>query len=147
MLNVKFNQAIKPAHSFKQQHLVQENFETATWFNIINCQQATTESHFYHQVCHNAANKKKWILLINPDNEALEQVSKQSKAHNKVLRLNVNKVKVDIDNITAALARGNCEQVIICNPLLSTAEIAKLKHCAEQGKTKCIILNTKPTLH
>jgi len=91
--------------------------------------------------------ENKWVLVLTPQTNSLEQLNSSSNIDtSKVLQVNTNKVKINIKNVKTALSKGNCAAVVLCNASLKESELEKLTSYAQQGKTRCIVLNNK-TLH
>ena len=91
---------------------------------------------------------RKWILMINPEDYSLEQLSKANKIDpSKILKVNTNKKRINLNNIESVLCNGNCSAVILCNPCLEREELKLLKQYARKGKTACIVLTNAQHLH
>ncbi|WP_281557166.1 SulA-like leucine-rich domain-containing protein [Thalassomonas sp. RHCl1] len=118
------------------------------WLNIKNIESQQQCSKQYTDICQQHYQQKKWILVINPEKNALECLSDSTWLDtSKILQVNTNKVKVNLENIEKALSKGNCAAVILSNASLAQAELSHLADCARKGKTPCFILKSSHTLH
>ncbi|WDE09716.1 SulA-like leucine-rich domain-containing protein [Thalassomonas haliotis] len=118
------------------------------WLNIKNIENQQQCSKQYSDICQQHYQQKKWILVINPEKNALEGLCDSSCLDtSKILQVNTNKVKVNLENIEKALSKGNCAAVILSNASLAQAELSHLADCAREGKTPCFILKNTTTLH
>jgi cell division inhibitor SulA len=105
-------------------------------------------SQQYLDICQKHNLENKWILIINPQNNSLDQLNNSTDINtSKVLRINTNKVKINIKNIETALSKGNCAAVVLCNAGLNENELIELITYARKGKTQCIVLNNHKTIH
>jgi len=105
-------------------------------------------SQQYVDICQQHSLENKWILMINPQNDSLDQLNNSNDIDtSKVLRVNTNKVKINIKNVETALSKGNCAAVVLCNACLNESELIELITYAQQGKTQCIVLNNNKTIH
>lgn len=121
---------------------------STNWLDIRESSNELELIQQYADICqqHNISNK--WILMINPENNSLEQLTSKYQINtSKILRVDTNKVKISINNIQTALSKGNCSAVILCNASLKQYELSQLTECAKQGKTQCIILKKNITVH
>ncbi|WP_206485541.1 hypothetical protein [Thalassotalea sp. G2M2-11] len=114
---------------------------TTNWVDIRNVNDVSNWSAQYEDICLQHKINKKWILLIDPEDQSIEQLSK---AHHidtsKILKVNSHKGKVNIKNLGAALSKGNCSAIILSNPQLEENELQTLRHFAALGQTACIVL-------
>lgn len=102
---------------------------------------------FYTRICQQHAVDNKWVLMVSPDENQLAHLSKHSQLDtSKVLKINANKVNVNIEKIISTLKKGNCAAVILPNTLLEDKHLEQLYKSAQLGRTQCIIVNKK-TLH
>lgn len=112
----------------------------------LNIDDSLTEQ--YANICQQHEINKKWILMINPEDQTLEKLTKTNKVDcSKILKVNTNKTRVNLKNIESALCKGNCSAVILCNPSLKNDELEQLNRCAIQGRTACVVLTDKQQLH
>ena len=109
------------------------------WLDIKEQMNDFELSQQYIDICQKHSLENKWILVLTPKTNSLEQL-------NSSTHINTNKVKINIKNVKTALSKGNCAGVILCNANLKESELKKLTTYAQQGKTQCIVLNNK-TLH
>lgn len=117
------------------------------WFNVKNVENKHEVSRQYLDICQRHQEHKKWILVINPENGSLAPLSgSESVDTSKILRVNVNKVKVQMCDIETALSKGNCSAVILCNATFEQAQISQLAACAMKGKTECIVIKNIETM-
>lgn len=114
---------------------------SSRWLDIRNIHSKATLSKQYADICQKHQLEDKWILMINPEDNSLNQLAETNKINaSRILRVNTSKSKIDIKNIESALTKGNCSAVILCNASLKHEEMFKLNRCAQQGKTACIVL-------
>ena len=119
-----------------------------SWIDVRGIEDSHQLSNQYEDICKKHEINKKWILMINPEDQSLAMLSKSNKVDiSKILKVNTNKTKINIKNIELALGKGNCAAVILCNPSLRDDEIAQLNQYAEKGQTACIVLNNNQLLH
>jgi cell division inhibitor SulA len=103
--------------------------------NTVELSQEYTEIYEKHDL------DNKWILMINPEEKPLHQLSTQGKIDpRKILKVNIHQRNISLKTIKNALEKGNCSAVILCNATLNKSQIKQLTHFAEKGQTKCIIL-------
>ncbi|MCO4799781.1 MAG: hypothetical protein KC484_11215 [Colwelliaceae bacterium] len=118
------------------------------WVDVRNIEDTHQLTNQYEDICQKHELNNKWILMINPENQSLEVLSKSSKVDtSKILKVNTNKTKIDLKNIESALCHGNCSAVILCNPSLKNEELEHLNQFAKKGKTACIVIKNKQRLH
>jgi len=118
------------------------------WLNVKNIENQQQLSRQYTDICQQHCLQKKWILVINPQKNALAHLSDSAWLDtSKILQVNTNKVKVNLENIEKALSKGNCAAVILSNASLAQAELSHLADCARKGKTPCFILKDNTSLH
>lgn len=111
------------------------------WFNIIQVTSAVDLSETYQDIWQNHNTDNKWLLMINPKDEPLDQLSSIGKINPaKILKVNANKVNVNFGHINKALLKGNCSAVILSNAQFNQAEQNELSRSAALGKTQCILL-------
>ena len=111
------------------------------WCNIIQVTSAIELSEKYQNICQSHHTDNKWILMINPENESLDQLSSMGKINpNKILKVNANKVNVNVEHIKKTLLKGNCSAMILSNAQFNQTEMNELSRCAALGKTQCILL-------
>jgi len=112
-----------------------------TWCNIIRVNNAYDVSEKYQDICQNHDNDHKWILMINPENNSLEQLSSMGKINPaKILKVNANKVNVSLEHIKNTLLKGTCSAMILSDTHYNKAELKEISRCAAKGKTQCILL-------
>ena len=118
------------------------------WLNVRTINTPVSLTAEYLNICKEFQNNNKWILMVNPENVCLDELS--TKADNnslKVLRVHSNKVNVSVNNIETALKKGNCSVVVLCNASFTESELLSLSASAKKGNTQCIILKNKYTIH
>ena len=128
---------------------VVNNRHSREWCNIVQVTSAVELSEKYQSICQHHGNENKWILMINPENEPLDQLSNLGKINPaQILKVNANKVNVNLEHIKNTLLKGNCSAMILSNAQFSEAEISEISNCAALGKTHCIMLQkTVSQLH
>jgi cell division inhibitor SulA len=116
--------------------------DSTQWLSIKDVRSKKELTNQYSHIYKQNHEKNKWILMINPENNSLENIENISdKTFPKILQVSSNKVNVRLENIETALKKGNCSAVIINNALFSEAELSKLYISARQGNTQCFIFN------
>jgi len=125
-----------------------ENVNYNPWLDIQNVDNTKQLSQLYNKVCQQHKHEKKWILVINPEDETLEKLSLSRDIDtSKILRVNINKHSLNLTGINKALSKGNCSAVILSDAALKQDDISQLTQSAWQGKTHCIMLNSAITMH
>lgn len=120
----------------------------SSWCDIINVDSKRGYSKSYQDIFKTHAVDNKWILVVNPESELLEQLHSEGKINpKKILKVNTNKVNVKIEHIKNALLKGNCSALILSNAYFSECELAQLSLWADEGKTQCVILKQTQQLH
>ncbi len=118
------------------------------WLTVKSVDTASELTNEYNNICENYCSKNKWVLMINPESESLDQLASSQNTHSeKILRVHSNKVNVSVNNIKTALDKGNCSVVVLCNPTFSENQLMQLSDYAKEGKTQCIVLKSNPVLH
>lgn len=104
-------------------------------------------SQQYQEICQQHHLEHKWILMINPEDSSLEELSKSDAIDaQKILRVNTEENKLNVEHIEMALKKGNCSAIIVSNAHLNEQQITQLSKSAQRGKTQCIVINQN-TLH
>ncbi|GHE90413.1 hypothetical protein [Thalassotalea profundi] len=115
---------------------------------IIDVENDFNISQQYAEICQQYFVENKWVLMINPDTQPLDQLNKNIAIDtSKILKVYANKVTIVLANIESALCKGNCSAVVLCNPLLSDKEIEQLSECAQLSKTSCIVIRNNRRIH
>ena len=118
------------------------------WLNARTINTPLSLTKEYLNICKEFHNNNKWILMVNPENDCLDELSTKSDNNSlKVLRVHSNKVNVSVNNIETALRKGNCSVVVLCNAFFTESELTSLSASAKKGNTQCIILKNKLTFH
>lgn len=114
-----------------------------TWCNIVPVISSSDLTDKYQDICQNYRDENKWILMINPENDSLEQLSNMGKINpEKILKVNSNKVNVSLENIKNTLLKGTCSALILSDGKYNQAELKEIAQCATIGKTHCILLQS-----
>lgn len=120
----------------------------ATWLTTKTINIEENSKDFYADIYHKHNDNNKWIIIINPKHNAVEQLSNVPAINpSNILTVHTNNTKVNIDNIAKALLKGNCAAIVLCDTQLSSIELTRLETCASVGKTKCIMLEHTETFH
>ena len=118
------------------------------WMDVRVVNSSHQLSQLYNNICQKHQNKNKWILMINPENESLEQLANQNGINvSNILRLDTKGTCLNLNRIEDALSKWNCSAIVLSNMNLKQEQISQLNTCAEQGGTKCIVLKNAVTLH
>jgi len=113
----------------------------ANWCDVRSIANKVELSEQYTEIFQNHDLENKWILMINPDEKPLQQLSNQGKIDpRKILKVNIQQRNISLKTIEHALEKGHCSAVILCDAKLEKAQLSQLTHYAEKGQTKCIIL-------
>tara|TARA_R110000737_G_scaffold317535_1_gene328240 strand:- start:9994 stop:10464 length:471 start_codon:yes stop_codon:yes gene_type:complete len=116
----------------------------SAWCNVIRVKNSYDLSEKYQNICQIHHNDNKWILMINPENDSLEQLSMMGKINpEKILKVNVNKVNINLEHIKNTLLKGNCSAIILSNAHYNNAQLKEISRSAALGKTQCIILQKR----
>jgi len=119
-----------------------------SWFDIKNIASINQISKIYDTVCRQHQHKKKWILMINPEDEMLENLANiENIDTTKILRVSIKDNMFNLKSVKNILTKGNCSAIILSDTHLKIDEISELSSCARQGKTQCIVLHNAITLH
>ena len=115
--------------------------EKANWCDVRSIANEFELSQQYTEIFEKHDLDNKWILLINPEEKPLQQLSTQGKIDpNKILKVNIHHRNISLKTIKEALEKGHCSAVILCNAKLDKSQLTQLTQFAEKGQTKCIIL-------
>ena len=146
LLNIKRLKNTSPVNTIND---VIDSTENANiWMNIKGVNNPDQLSELYQDVCQKHQHTKKWILMINPEDESLLQLSTQSKIDvSRILRVNTKNTLITINAIEKALSKGNCSAIILSQNDIKSHELVQLSNCAKQGQTQCIVLEKSITLH
>lgn len=119
----------------------------SSWCDIRSITSKQDLSLQYADICQQHKLNNKWVLMINPDEKPLLQLSKQGIIDPKrILKVNIHQRNIKMKSIEEALEKGHCSAVILCNATLENSQVDQLKYYAKKGQTRCIILN-KQTLN
>lgn len=122
--------------------------DSRLWLNIKDVSSDNAFTEQYLKICSQHQIKNKWILIVNPENNSLDNMQNlPEESFSCILRVHSNKVNVKIENIETALRKGNCSAVILNNTSFDESELAQLYASARLGHTQCIILNNKVSVH
>ena len=100
------------------------------------------------KLCIEHKSDKKWILLINGEEQTINSLSNQQQIDkSKILHINSRKVKVNADNIKTALTKGNCSAVVLAENNFESEQIAQLSDYAEQSNTRFMVFDKVSNLH
>lgn len=114
---------------------------TTAWCNVVHVNNAIDLTEKYQDICQKHYDNSKWILMINPENDSLEQLSTMGKINpEKILKVNANKVNVSLEHIKSTLLKGTCSAMILNDASYNEDELNDIAHCAAIGKTQCILL-------
>lgn len=112
------------------------------WLDIRKCYNQGDLSSQYANICQQHHLSNKWILMINPQADCLQQLSTTHGINTRnILQVHTQSTKNAQKNIASALAKGHCSAVILCNPCLQQEDICQLHQSAQQGQTACIVLS------
>ncbi|MFB0981785.1 MAG: hypothetical protein QMC62_12835 [Alteromonadaceae bacterium] len=116
-------------------------FDKANWCDVKSISNRLELSQQYTEIFEKYDLDNKWILMINPEEKPLQQLSTQGKIDpKKILKVNIHQRNISLKTIKNTLEKGHCSAVILCNAKLDASQLAQLTQFAEKGKTKCIIL-------
>lgn len=120
---------------------------TTNWLDIRTINQTTNISDHYLSICSQHTLDKKWVLLINPEERSLTELCEREGIDvSKILTVTPKGKEIKLQSIKAALCKGNCSAVVICNACLAANELQELETYAQLGQTNCVVIN-KTKLH
>ncbi|GHF93409.1 hypothetical protein [Thalassotalea marina] len=123
------------------------NEKTANWLDIRTINHATNLSDHYLSICSQHTLSRKWVLLINPEEKSLAALCEREGIDvSRILTVTPKRQDIKLQSIKAALGRGNCSAIVICNACLAAEELAELQAYAQLGQTSCVVIN-KTSLH
>jgi len=126
--------------------LISNNY--TPWFNIENIETNSQITQLYNAICQQHKHEKKWILMINPEDETLETLAHVTNIDtSKILRVNIKENSLNLKSIKNTLIKGNCSAIIMSDTHLKSEEMSQLSYSAKQGKTQCILVNNANTVH
>ncbi len=144
MININKLQINNNNNSLTVNSVINEKHQmplTTSWCNIVRVKNSHDLSAKYQDICQSHHDDNKWILMINPENDSLEQLSNLGKIKpEKILKVNANKVNVSLEHIKNTLLKGTCSAMILSDAHFSQAELKQIAQCATVGKTQCILL-------
>ncbi len=122
------------------------NIDTNNWVDVRNVQDKLELSQHYADICQQHHFEKKWILMINPEDDSLTELSSE---HNidasKILRVDAK--DINISKIETVLSNGNCAAVVLCNHMFAQEQLSNLVSFAKRGNTHCVVMNNKKNIH
>ncbi len=119
--------------------------DKSNWCDVRSIANKFELSQQYTEIFEKHDLDNKWILMINPEEKPLLQLSTEGKIDpTKILKVNIHQRNISLETIKDALEKGHCSAVILCNAKLDKSQLTQLTQFAEKGQTKCIILK-KPT--
>lgn len=132
----------------KNSKLVNKVSQPHQWMAIKDINNNQELFQLYNNICQKYQTRNKWILMINPEDESLEQLASQNKYDvSRILRVNIKTKNIDINCIEKALSKGNCSAIIVSNSQLKQHQLKQLSKSAKKGKTQCIVLENNLTIH
>lgn len=118
------------------------------WCQVINVKNKQDFIGNYEKFCQEYQHGNKWILMINPEKDALCELSLQDEiSTNRILKIDTRKVNINFEHLKQTLLRGNCAAVILSHEKFTQTELEKLTDYAQEGATKLIILKQNNQLH
>jgi len=134
-------------NTFNNKALISNSINTpqlkTSWCDIRSITSKQDLSVQYADICQQHEINNKWVLMINPDEKSLLQLSKQGIIDpRRILKVNINQRDIKLKSIEEALEKGHCSAVILCNATIKYSQVNQLKYYAKKGNTRCIILNT-----
>ena len=134
------------ALSKKQAQATKVNHEH--WLKFKTLPKGDMYTNELSSICQQYQNENRWILMIDPDEQPLSELSHNENIDDsKLLRVDTQGKAISIEKIQKTLAQGNCAALVLCRHQISKEHLATLQSYARQGKTQCIILNTPAQLH
>lgn len=99
----------------------------SSWCDIRSITSKQELSLQYADICQQHKLNNKWVLMINPDEKPLLQLSQQGIIDPKrILKVNINQRNIKMKSIEEALAKGHCSAVILCNATLENSQVNQL---------------------
>ena len=120
----------------------------ANWVDIVKVEGNRDVTSHYLNICQKHANEKRWILLVNPNEDTLEPLSNNQVIDtSRILRVNATNLSEHISKIESALSKGNCAAIVINDSDIDSGKFSHLNECAMKGKTQCVVIQSAPRLH
>lgn len=117
------------------------------WFEEVTINNDDDLAKNYSKICQQHRVDNKWVLLVNPNEDGIEQLSHDDEIDvNKVLRVNSSNLNGSVESIDKTLLKGNCAAVVVSNTSFSENQLKRLEKSAHRGRTQLIVIN-KSTLH
>lgn len=116
--------------------------------NVIPFSQTKNFTEELTKVCLQHQKYKKWILVINNEQDAFTELStKQEIDQSKILHINSGKINIKASNIKTALQKGNCSAVVLANSHFESEQMTQLTACAKQSNTEFVVYDKVSGLH
>lgn len=117
------------------------------WFEEVTINSDEDIAKSYAKICQQHSVDNKWVLLVNPNEEGIEQLSHAEEIDvNKVLRVNANDINVSAKSLEKTLLKGNCAAVVVSNTRFTDSQLRRLEKSAQRGRTQFVVMN-KSALH
>lgn len=99
-------------------------------------------SRVYAHVCIAHQVDKKWIMMIDPEDELLSSICTEHQLDtNKILKVDTDGKQLSIETLEKTLKQGNCSAVIVGKNRFDNESIARLNKSAQAGNTTCVVLD------
>lgn len=135
--NIKINELLNDTNHYINKLLSVDE----QWLDEVLINSKSELTNFYEKICQQYSVDNKWVLMVNPQLQSLfDLTGKDTIDAKKVLRINANKVNINIENIQSTLIKGNCAAVVLPENLLSNEQVKSLTKSAQRGRTQCIII-------
>ena len=96
----------------------------------------------YADVCKAHQLNNKWIMMIDPEDEALNSICFESELDTKkILKVDTDGKQLSLETLEKTLKQGNCSAVIVGNKAFDSESMARLNKCAQAGNTTCVVLD------
>lgn len=132
---------------------VNNEHRTTCWFEhkcVANKLELSSE---YANICQQYNKSTKWLMFINPDEAAMDQLASFTNIeHCNILcvqiRLTGSANAIEgMRKIQQTLSQGNCSALVLSHDVLTTNEMENLALYASMGETHCTVLENKHITH
>jgi hypothetical protein len=84
----------------------------------------------------NQLSTKGWIMLLDPDDELISQLSQLSPlASRRILRVKTDRKPLDLKNLAKAIAKGTCSQLLFAADKLNEQQVQTLNKLINAYRT------------
>ena len=129
-------------HHKLDKELEKDNHLYCDMMNVNNSKELAQQ---YQSICQLHKRDLKWVLMINPDYDCLNELAIKSKINtSNVLTVKEKQQKVNVRHLIKVLTKQTCAAIVIEKSSLTTNEIEIIRWYANRMKTPCVFI-TKNT--